>query len=210
LRRPGTVRGDRPFRAGPARASFAVVPAPIAPLVGFLLGMALAWTAAGDPSRASTTAPPGRALVIVTLYSFLVFAPASGYFLAFAPDWSYAYAVDSSRLSSAVDLAVVLLNVGSVPAGFTLAFRRIRERGPGQLLRLASPPLLAAVVFLVVALPRLSVHATYAQFHGDFGVRSVAGSPLGYALLWMDAILALGAVFTGRALRQLSAPKPGR
>jgi hypothetical protein len=186
------------------------VPAPIAPLIGFLLGIALAWTTAGDPTGSGTSAPPGRTLIVVTLYSFLVFAPVSGYFLAFAPDWSYAYAVDSGRLSSAVDLVVVLLNVASVPLGFTLAFRRLRERIPGPLLRLAALPLLATVVFLVVALPRLSVHATYAQFHGDFGVRSVAGSPLGYALLWMNAILAIGAIFTARALRRLSPPSPRR
>ena len=180
------------------------MPAPIAPLIGFLLGVGLAWTSADPSARSAPTSPSGRSLLVVTLFSFLVFAPVSAYFLAFAPDWSYAYLIDGGRRSNGVDLAVVLLDVGSVPAGFALAVRRLHERGLTPLLRLSALPLAGVVVFLIVGLPRLSVSATYAQYHGDFGVHPVAGSPLGYALLWMNAVLTAGAIFTGWFLRQLS------
>jgi hypothetical protein len=179
------------------------VPALLSPLVGFLLGVAFAWSAAAELGRAHSAELATRSVAVVALFSLLVFAPASAYFLAFAPDWSYAYMLDTHRLSGAADLIVVLLAVASVPLGFVLAAGSVREKKPGALLRLAAVPCLAAVTFLIVALPRLSVDATYAQYHGDFGVRSVAGSPLGYALLWMDSVLAGGALWTARALRRL-------
>ena len=148
----------------------------------------------------------GRPLLIVSLFSLLVFAPVCAYFAAFAPDWSYAYLIDSHRLPGAVDLAVILVDVASVPIGFGLAVRRGRERRPGTYGRVAALPLLLCATFIVAAFPQLGVHATYAQYHGDFGMRSVAGSPLGYALLWMDGILVLGASYTARMLRRLASP----
>ena len=185
------------------------MPAPIAPLVGFVLGVCFAWAAAGRGSHASAADLTGRPLLIVSLFSFLVFAPVCVYFAAFAPDWSYAYLIDSHRLPGAVDLAAILVDVASVPAGFGVATRRARDRKPGVHLRVAALPLLLGATFIVAAFPQLGVHATYAQYHGDFGTQSVAGSPLGYALLWMDCILLLGAGFTARALRRLSGPIRG-
>jgi hypothetical protein len=182
------------------------VPAAISPLIGFVLGIAFAWASADELARASGSEPVGRPLVVASLFSLLVFAPASAYFLAFAPDWSYAYVVDSDRLPGAVDLAVILLDVASVPFGFALASRRTRDKELGPLLRLAAVPCLGAVTFVIVTLPQLSVHATYAQYHGDFGTRPVAGSPLGYALLWMNTVLLAAAVYTARALRRLKRP----
>jgi len=73
-------------------------------------------------------------------------------------------------------------------------------------LRVAALPILLCATFVVAAFPQLGVHATYAQYHGDFGTQSVAGSTLGYSLLWMDGILLLGAGFTARALRRLASP----
>jgi hypothetical protein len=181
------------------------VPAPIAPLIGFVLGTAFAWAAAGEVPRAPGSALFSRALVIVSLFSLLVFAPVAAYFVAFAPDWSFAYLVDSARLPGGADLALILLDVASVPLGFAAASRRCQHRSPAPLLRLAAPPALVAATFIIAGLSRLQVDATYAQYHGDFGTRPVAGSPLGYALLWMNAVLLLGAAWTGRALRRMAA-----
>jgi hypothetical protein len=186
------------------------VPAPVSPLVGFLLGVAFAWAAAAERGRAHPAELAARSVTVVALFSLLLFAPVSAYFLAFAPDWSYAYLIDTHRLPGATDLIVVLLDVASVPLGFVLGARRMRERRPGAVVRLAALPCLAAVAVLIVALPRLSVHATYAQYHGDFGVRSVAGSPLGYALLWMDSVLTGGVLWTAHALRRLGSATGAR
>lgn len=179
------------------------MPAPVAPLVGFSLGVAFAWAAADELGRAGGYSI-SRSLVVVTLFSLLVFAPVSAYFLAFAPDWAYAYLVDSQRLPSAVDLGLVLVDAASVPAGFALAARLAGTHKLGQLVQLAAVPALLVAVFLLALLPRLTVHASYAQYHGDFGVRSVAGSPLGYALLWMSAVLLAAVLWTARALRRIS------
>ncbi len=143
-------------------------------------------------------------MVVVTLFSLLVFSPIAAYFLAFAPDWSYAYVVDPQRLPSAVDLGLVLLDVASVPAGFALAARRAGQRRLGPLVKLAAAPALGALLILVAGFQRLAVQGTFAQFHGDFGTRSVAGSPLGYSLLWMAAVLAGGVLWTARSLRRIS------
>jgi hypothetical protein len=181
------------------------VPAPTAPLIGFVLGVVFAWSAADELARAAGSGVTSRSMVVVTLFSLLVYSPISAYFLAFAPDWSYAYVVDPQRLPSAVDLGLVLLDVASVPAGFALAARRASQRRLGPLVKLAAAPAIGALLLLVAGFQRLAVQGTYAQFHGDFGTRSVAGSPLGYSLLWMAVVLAGGVLWTARSLRRISA-----
>jgi len=65
-------------------------------------------------------------------------------------------------------------------------------------------PALGVGLFVVVLFPRLSVQATYAQFHGDFGTRPVAGGPLGYALIWTTLVIVGGAAWTAYALRRMA------
>ncbi len=179
------------------------MPAPAAPLIGFILGVVFAWGASDELGKTAGRVEGNRALVVATLFSLLVFAPISAYFLAFAPDWSYAYLVDSQRLPSAVDLGLVLVDAVSVPAGFALAARAASSRDVARLLRLAAAPALLATAFLLAVAPRLAVAGSHAQFHGDFGTRSVAGSPIGYAVLWMSAVLVGGVVWTLHSLRRL-------
>jgi len=179
------------------------VPAPLTPLLGFALGVACAWAAVGDLGR-STSGLGGRALLVTTAFALLVFAPIAGYFVAFEPDWSYAYFVDSERLPAIVPIAVVLLAAVSVPAGFLAAVGDARSRRLGRVLRKAAVPAFLCAVFLLATFSRLSVHANYAQFHGDFGTRGVAGGPLGYALIWMLGVLAAATAWTLRALQRMS------
>jgi hypothetical protein len=47
---------------------------------------------------------------------------------------------------------------------------------------------------------RLSVSATYAQFHGDFGTEPIASSALGRGVLWMAIVGALGITWAIRSL----------
>lgn len=179
------------------------MPGPIAPLVGFVIGVALAW-AAGDELARSHASPVGsRSLVVVALFATLVFAPIASYFLAFDGDWAFAYLLDTRRVPSAVELALVLVDAASVPLGFVVAASRARARRLAALSSMAIPPSLVAFAAVVAVAPRLAIQASYAQFHGDFGTRPVAGSPLGYGLLWMDALLVAGALFTARTLRKL-------
>jgi hypothetical protein len=179
------------------------MPAPTAPLIGFSLGVAFAWAASDELARSLGSGTTSRSLVVVTLFSLLCFAPVAAYFLAFAPDWSYAYFVDSQRLPSAIDLGLALLNAASVPAGFAVAARAASAKRIGGVVRIASTPAVLALAFLLLTLPRLSVQGTYAQFHGDFGTHSVAGGSLGYALLWMATLLGVSIAWTVRCLRMI-------
>jgi hypothetical protein len=185
------------------------MPGPLAPLLGLFLGIVFAWSAREDLIRAHGASWLGsRALVTVSLFSVLVFAPVSAYFLAFEADWSYAYYIDTRRIPSAVQLGLVLIDAASVPLGFGLAMSRARTRRIGSILPLGVPILFVVLASALWASSRLRVEASYAQFHGDFGVLPVAGGPLGYALLWMDSLLTIAVVWTIRRLRQTARVKP--
>jgi len=178
------------------------VPAPIGPLVGLALGALFAWLEHdGSPrGKGSLTLP---ALIFVALFGLLVFAPAAAYFIAYEPDWAYAYMVDPSRRLGALHAALLLGDVASVPLGFALCQRSTHGPTTAVLARVAGAPLVLVGVFLIVLFPRLSVQATFAQFHGDFGTRPVAGGSLGIALIWTTIVLGLATAWTSYALRRM-------
>jgi hypothetical protein len=165
------------------------------------LGVVFAWTAAEELARSSGRSTSSRSLVAVALFGILVYAPACAVLLAFGPDWSLAYVVNSQTVPSLATSVLVLLDAASAPVGFALVARHAAERRLGFLLRVAAAPAILAVLGPMVALSRLSVEATYVQFHGDFGARSVAGSPLGFALLWTVAVLVAAVGWTLRCIR---------
>jgi hypothetical protein len=190
------------------------VPAFVAPLVGFSLGVLLALHAVAHRStfagaaQAVRAAPPdlrGRATALAALFSGLIFTPICAYFLIFAPDWSLAYLIEARRIPSAVDLILLALDAISVPVGL-LAGGRLLSRGAlREVAALAGAPLAVALLAVLVLSRRLAIDGTYRQVHGDFGTDPVAGGPLGYALLWMHTMLAAGFVVTFRALLARSA-----
>jgi hypothetical protein len=180
------------------------MPAFIAPLIGFVLGIAFAWNAADEIASDPTSVLGARSLVVATLFSVLVFAPAAGYFVAFDGDWAFGYLVNTQKIPSAVVLALVLVYASSVPIGFAAAASHARRRRLRAVLSLAAVPVGLTLLGMLVFSRRLGVSATYAQFHGDFGIQPVAGTPLGYALVWMDGALALAVALTLRELRKLS------
>ena len=106
--------------------------------------------------------------------------------MAFEADWSYAYFIDTRRIPSALQLALVLLDAASVPVGFVVG---CIARASAQARSLCSRSVrrrLDRADWHRSFRRTPSIQASYAQFHGDFGTRPVAGSSLGYALLWMD------------------------
>jgi hypothetical protein len=178
------------------------MPAPVGPLIGIALGAIFAWVVSESVNRKG--APLALApLALVSLFGLLVFAPIAGYFIAFEPDWAYAYLLDSSRRLGALHTLLLLADVASVPLGFVLVSQsRPGPRG-STLLRLLGGPLLAISLFVVILFPRLAVQATYAQFHGGFGTHPVAGGPLGYAVIWSVLVLAGATTWTAYCLRHL-------
>ncbi len=172
------------------------MPATIAPLVGLALGVALSSV---TPEQGGRRPVQAHATGVVTLFSLLVFTPATIYFLAFAPDWSLAYLVDPNRLPRVADLSLVLASAASAPLGFTASAHYVGRSAARLRIAAGLATLVAAIV--LVGLPRLGVMATHAQFHGDFGVRPIAGSSLGWALLWIDGVVIAATLVTARALR---------
>ena len=169
------------------------------------LGLAFAWAAADEIATDPTSVLGSRALVVSVLFGVLVFAPAAGYFVAFDGDWAFAYLVNTQKMPSALVLALVLVDASSVPAGFIFAAPHARRRRMGPVLTLAAVPGVVAALCMLIFSRRLGVAATFSQFHGDFGTRSVAGTPLGWALVWMDGVLAVSVALTIRELRRMSA-----
>lgn len=176
----------------------------IAPLVGFVLGVAYAWAASDELARAAGNVVGTRSLVIVTLFGMLVSVPITGYFLILAQDWSFAYLVGSSRLASALGMGLLLLTAVSTPIGFRAAARPAGSRNVQAVVTIAAFPLLLTAALIALLLPRLSVFGTFAQFHGDFGTGPVAGSFVGTALLWTHAVLVGAIVWTVRCLQALT------
>jgi hypothetical protein len=142
-------------------------------------------------------------LALSVLFGLFVLSPISAYFLSSAPDWSYAYWVDPERVPAAVGFGLVVLVAASVPIGFLVAAARARGRQSAWILRILIPPSVFLLLLLGATLPRLSVDATYAQYNGDFGTHSVTGTPLGYGLVWMSAVLVFSVVWTLSWLRRL-------
>lgn len=194
-------RATEPFPQGPGTRYEGRVPAPLGPLLGFCIGALLAWSVRNQRPREELGS--GRALLLAAAFSVLVFGPVCAYFLVYAPDWCFAYLIDTARLPRGFEIALTLANVVSVPAGFTALDRMPRERAFAALGILTGPPIFACAAFVAGAASRLSVYGTYAGFHGDFGVVGVAGSMLGYGLLFMALVLGLALAWTLFVLRRL-------
>jgi len=174
-----------------------------APFTGFALGTLFAWLSREDLVRGAPAMLAVRSLVIVTVYALLVFGPAAAYFLVFEPAWASAYLLDSGNHTRAFDVALAVLTPVSVVAGYLVTGHAIRRHRPAAALRIGAPSALVALALTLLLFPRLSVQATYAQYHGDFGTRPVAGSPLGYALVWFGAIVLVATLYVASTLRNL-------
>jgi hypothetical protein len=186
------------------RGLLPAVPAPVAPLIGLLVGVTFHWSGSRQLARAARgTAIEIRAQLLVLAYTLLLFAPFNAYFLAFSTDWAFVYLVDVTDNRSALVLASLFADCASVLVGFNLGRRFMADKRPGALAALLVPTGALLLLFLVGASRRLGVAATYAQYHGDFGVRPLGGSPLGYALLWFGAVFVAGTVWTALQLRHL-------
>ena len=180
------------------------MPTLVFPILGFLLGMTFARSSAEELTADPTTVFGARCFVVTMLFAALLFAPASAYYMAFHGDWAFAYMLDASRVPSAVVLALVLFNGGCVTAGFVVAAPLVRRHNTKGLLTVAGVLSLVVLVLLLLFARRLGVAATYAQYRGGFGVRSLAGTPLGYAIAWGGCVFAVAIALTTREIRKLS------
>jgi hypothetical protein len=174
-----------------------------APFAGFALGTLFAWLSREDLVRGAPAMLTVRSLAIVTLYALLVFGPAAAYFLVFEPAWASAYLFDAGSRARAFDVMLAVLAPASIVGGFLVTGHAIRRHRPAAALRIGAPVALVALALTLLLFPRLSVHATYAQYHGDFGTRPVAGTSLGWALVWFGTIVLVATLYVANSLRGL-------
>ncbi len=194
----------------PAVVCWPPVPALIAPLLGLLLGVCFAWASADELARSTSGAGGTRGLLVAALFGLCILAPSAAYYLIVAPDWAWAYLLAPGRLSRATSLAVALAAGASVAVGYLAASRPAAARRFRPVARLALIPAVVIAVLSAALAHRWSVYATYAQFRGEFGLRPLAGSWLGYAVLWTVVVVAGSALWTLRALARSGDPLRGR
>jgi hypothetical protein len=192
------------------------VPILFAPLLGFLLGVILAWIAREEltrdasPARGPWSLVVPRPIVVSAALACFVYAPVVGYFVAFHGDWSYLYLYPHSRIPSAVDLALVLVAGAAVPLGTRAAEPAARAKKLGVIMWLGAVPGAIAAGVFAWGSRRLSVSATYAGFHGGFGATPISASALGRGVLFMLIVGALGVAWTVRSLARTSRPERPR
>jgi hypothetical protein len=177
------------------------MPLPLAFLVGLLIGMTLAWVARAELARSEVPLVLARPFLVALGLAAIVFAPVVGYFVALHGDWTYLYLVRWSRVPSAVDLLLVVLAAAQVPIGFAVATPwAIAKRGT-RLLQVSAAIAGVLVVLGAVCLGRLSVSASFAQYHGGFGGTPIGLSPLGRGTLLSWVALAIAYAWSVHALR---------
>jgi hypothetical protein len=175
------------------RGQVSSMPALSLPVLSASIGLVLAWSAR------ATEGPSARGTWLVVSYALLVHAPAAATLMVLNPDWTFGYVLTHGRLQTASILGATLLVAAAVPLGYMLGSRRG-----------ARPLVWALALFAACAantlalLERVGKDASYIEYHNDFGVASLAGSALGYTLIW--ALIAVGSalLFTHTALRKLA------
>ena len=177
------------------------MPLPFALPVGLLLGMTLAWVARAELARSEVSLVLARPFLVALGLGAIVFAPVVGYFAALHGDWAYLYLVRWSRVPSAVDLFLVLVAALQVPLGFAIATPwAIAKRGT-RVLQITAALATLLVIACAFFARRLSVSASFAQYHGGFGAVPLGQCPLGRGILLSWVALALGYAWSLQVLR---------
>ena len=179
------------------------VPIPLAIFVGILLGLAFARAAHHSLAQGTEGPHTSPTFALVSAFGLLILAPVTGMSVAMSPDWALCYVVDSQRAPVISETLSVMLAALSVPMSYLWGAVLAGRRRLGLLTRHIAVTACVTILLCALLWKRMSVQATYPQFHGDFGVQPVAGSNLGYAILWMLILLCLATVWTLVALTRL-------
>lgn len=169
--------------------------------VGLLVGLSLAWMARAELARSEVPLALARPFLVSLGLAALVFAPALGYFVALHGDWAYLYLVRSGRIPSAVDLLFVGVASAMVPLGFAAAAPSAIAKNGTRLAQAAAVLVVLLLAACALGARRLTVSASFAQYHGGFGAIPIGRSPLGRGVLLSWAALAVGYGWTATTLR---------
>lgn len=177
------------------------MPLPFALPIGLLVGMSLAWLARAELARSEVPLVLTRPFLVAAGFGAILFAPVVAYFVAMYNDWSYLYLVRPLAVPSAVDMTLVLVAAAQVPLGFGLAAPwAIAKRGPA-LLKVALVISAVLLIACVILARRLSVSASYAQYHAAFGTVPLGKTSLGRGVLLSWIALLAGFGWSAHVLR---------
>ncbi len=199
-KKPGP--GAPALAAAAKRALLPAMPMIALILLGFCQGLLFCWAAAED-LRQRETALQSEGSWILLLYCTLVQAACTGYLLTFHGDWALSYWLSASALPGGVGAALCLMSGAAPFLGWLVASPLAKQRRTGPMLYIAAGALSVVVVGVLLTLRRLLVVGSTVEFHNEFGIRSIAGSALGYSLLWMAAIVGTATLWTMGALKRL-------
>ncbi|MCA9582101.1 MAG: hypothetical protein KC416_09940 [Myxococcales bacterium] len=133
-----------------------------------------------------------RGFAALMIYQGLVLVPITLYFYSFHGDWFVLYSVDTKDIPSAVALLGVLLESALGAAAFVAGAHLIRRRLDYLPVVLGTLVLLGVAAFLAVKLPTLRVVGSFAQYHGQFGLRPFGAGPLLQGGLVLGTLLLAG------------------
>ena len=91
----------------------------------------------------------------------------------------------------------------SAPGGYLWGAALTIRRRQNILSRHVAGGTVVALLLCIVLWKRITIQATYAQFHGDFGLQTLEGTALGYVTLWMLLVLGLASTWTLYSLFKL-------
>ncbi len=190
----------------PARAPLHYVvgvPLPLAPFVAALLGVAFGLVGRDEVRRTSVATIATRGFLVVALVSGLLLAPSLAYFVAFYPDWAYAYVTPGEQVPSAVDLIEIVVLALIPPATFAWVASALRRHAVRELVRGVGALVIAMTVVLALVGARLGIADTYEAFRDGVSPRPIGGSSLGVSVLWIDGCVLAGCLWAGAQLRKL-------
>jgi hypothetical protein len=177
------------------------VPLPFGPLFGIALGALFAWVARAELGREERPLVTTPAFSTVCAFATMVYTPIHGYFVALHGDWAWLYLAPSTRVPSAVELALVLLAGASIPASFAATAPLAIARHATRLVTVASIPLGVMLVLAFAFARRLALSGSYAQVHGGFGTEPIGSSALGRGVAIAGIAIAVGVAWALRRLR---------
>lgn len=177
------------------------VPLPILFPVAFFLGLSHALLAERAASQPGAAGAGERLLWCASLFGALIVLPVHAYLLYGYHDWAYLYLLRGEHIPSALSLLLLLAAAALVPAGAWLGARWLAQDARYRVLRLSLALGVVALLTCVASWRRLTHVGTYAQYLGNFGLRSVAECALGPSVLLVMVTMVAGMIVSARLLR---------
>ncbi len=184
------------------RVALGTMPSASFLFLAFALGVLFA-AAGRDDLRRHDEPLAATATWIVLLFSVLYFAPSATTLMLRNPAWGLSYWIEPATLPAWFPALLALCYAAAPLLGFLAAAPSASRGRDSTMVAMALSAAVIALALAVFSLPRLLVDGTYRQYHQSFGLRSIAGSPLGHTLMWAVLTYVAVVAWTLSLLRNL-------